>query len=288
VITMSELKEVFKDVTFPPLLYGTAWKEERTHELTLLALQNGFEGIDTANQRKHYFEEGVGNGIQQFLKESGKKRHDLFLQTKFTSSSGQDHRMPYDESDPIPIQVQKSFESSLKHLHTDYIDSFILHGPTFSSGLTKIDLEIWVTMERLYREGKTKLIGISNVNLEQLETLYKESHIKPAFVQNRCFADTQWDLSIRQFCQQHRIIYQGFSLLTANVPYLSTPVMQIIARKYKKSIPQIIFRFALQCAMLPLTGTTSLKHMQEDLALSSFELSADELKNIENISLLEP
>ncbi len=277
-------KRTMHDIIIPPFLYGTAWKEERTQELTYKALQNGFTGIDTANQRKHYFEEGVGLGIQQFLEVSEKQRTDLFLQTKFTPASSQDHRKPYDEKDTYKTQVNQSITSSLKHLKTDYIDSYILHGPSYYSELVQDDLEIWSAMEDVFYEGKAKLLGISNVNLTQLETLYKYAAVKPSFVQNRCFANTQWDLAIRLFCKKHGIIYQAFSLLTANQSYLSTNRLQKLTQQHHKKIAQIIFRFALQLGMLPLTGTSSQLHMQEDLDLDSFELSLDSIRFIEEIS----
>ncbi|VEB36054.1 oxidoreductase,aldo/keto reductase family [Legionella sainthelensi] len=277
-------KRTMHDIIIPPFLYGTAWKEERTQELTYQALQNGFTGIDTANQRKHYFEEGVGLGIQQFLEVSEKKRTDLFLQTKFTPASSQDHRKPYDEKDTYKTQVNQSITSSLKHLKTDYIDSYILHGPSYYSELAQDDLEIWSAMEDVFYEGKVRLLGISNVNLTQLETLYKYAAVKPSFVQNRCFANTQWDLAIRLFCKKHGIIYQAFSLLTANQSYLYTNRLQKLTQQHHKKIAQIIFRFALQLGMLPLTGTSSQFHMQEDLDLDSFELSPDSIRFIEEIS----
>lgn len=267
----------------PPILYGTAWKEDNTQQLVTQALTLGFRGIDTANQRRHYFEEGVGLGIQQFLTTSQQTRSDLFIQTKFTSIHGQDDRRPYDEFDSLTNQVQQSFASSLEHLQTDYIDSYVLHGPTLSRGIIEADLEIWQAMETLLHEGKIKLLGISNVNLEQVEELYKKVSIKPSFIQNRCFAVSKWDKDVRLFCKKNNIIYQGFSLLTANQPYLLTQYMRALAKKYDKTIPQIIFRFALQIGILPLTGTTNLQHMTDDLTLDNFELSSEEVQYIENI-----
>ncbi|WP_115304022.1 aldo/keto reductase family protein [Legionella beliardensis] len=269
------------DVAIPTILYGTAWKEEKTEQLVLQALQLGYKGIDTANQRKHYFEEGVGNAIQQFLKTSQKSRTSLFIQTKFTSAAGQDHRKPYDESDSLTNQVKQSFASSLNHLQTDYIDSYVLHGPTSSQGINSADLEIWQAMEELVYARKVKFLGISNVNIAQLEELYKHVAVKPTFVQNRCFAITEWDKAIRVFSRQNNIIYQGFSLLTANQRYLLNPYFQSVAVKYDKTIPQITFRFALQIGMLPLTGTTNAVHMQDDLAINDFELTVEEIERIE-------
>lgn len=282
---LQEFKKSLGNFTVPAILYGTAWKEEATQKLTFNALKAGFEGIDTANQRMHYYEEGVGLGIQQFLKASGKTREDLFIQTKFTFANGQDHRKPYNEFDSFKHQVKQSFESSLNHLQTDYIDSYILHGPMYSVGFSEVDWEAWRAMEDLFRKRQVKFLGISNVHLSQLQELYDRAAIKPSFVQNRCFAVRKWDKEIRNFCFEHGLIYQGFSLLTANQQYLLRPFMQSLVKKYTKTIPQIIFRFALQLGMLPLTGTTNQQHMLEDLQLDDFELTSDELKQIENISI---
>lgn len=268
----------------PSILYGTAWKESNTQALTFQALSAGFKGIDTANQRKHYFEEGVGFGIQQFLNESGKTRQDLFLQTKFTSAAGQDYRKPYNEQDTFENQVKQSFVSSLEHLQTDYIDSFILHGPQYTHGLAEADWEIWEAMTNLFHARQVKWLGVSNINLNQLEALYKGVSVKPTFVQNRCFAAMMWDHEIRQFCISNGIIYQGFSLLTANQRYISNPIIQSLAQKYEISIPQLIFSFAQEIGILPLTGTTSLTHMHDDLSLKTIHLTADELCQIEFVA----
>jgi diketogulonate reductase-like aldo/keto reductase len=282
---MEQFSKSINNSIIPPFLYGTAWKEEQTESLVLKALASGFTGIDTANQRKHYYEEGVGLAIQTFLKTNQISRNDIFLQTKFTSRNGQDNRLPYDEFDTLTNQVKQSFTSSLKHLNTDYIDSYVLHGPTLMQGITTEDMEIWRAMEELVKSKQVKFLGISNVNLRQLETLYNKASIKPTFVQNRCFAITQWDNDVRLFCEENQLIYQGFSLLTANQPYLIRPYMQSLAAKYTKTIPQITFRFALQTGMLPLTGTTSLNHMQADLDIDSFELTSDEINHIEHIAI---
>jgi len=267
----------------PPILYGTAWKEDETKRLVIQALNAGFRGIDTANQRRHYFEEAVGDAIQQFLITSQETRSDLFIQTKFTSVHGQDHRKPYDESASLTNQVKQSFASSLDHLQTDYIDSYILHGPSLSQGIIDADLEIWQAMEELVHNGNVKFLGISNVNIAQVKELYSKVSIKPSFIQNRCFAITQWDQEVREFGQKHQIIYQGFSLLTANQPYISNTGIQSIATKYNKTIPQIIFCFAQQIGILPLTGTTDPQHMSDDLNSHDFELSFDEIQLITDI-----
>src|ERR1700678_4121956 len=96
----------------PAFLYGTAWKEERTAGLVGLALRAGFRGIDTANQRRHYFEGGVGEALESAYAAGVVTRSELFLQTKFTYRPGQDHRLPYDPSAPLATQVAQSLASS--------------------------------------------------------------------------------------------------------------------------------------------------------------------------------
>jgi diketogulonate reductase-like aldo/keto reductase len=263
----------------PAFFYGTAWKEERTEQLTSAALAAGFTAIDTANQRRHYFEAGVGEAVARAL--AGRQRGELFLQTKYTYARGQDHRLPYDPRAPFAEQVAQSFASSLEHLHTDYLDSYVLHGPSGGYGISAADQEVWRAMEALAAGGKTRLLGASNVSLEQLALLHRFAAIKPAFVQNRCFARMGWDAEVRAFCRDHDIAYQGFSLLTANVPVVGGPVVGRIAERLGRTRAQVVFRFALQVGMIPLTGTSDSEHMKEDLAAFELELEADDVDAIE-------
>ena len=267
----------------PRLIYGTAWKEDHTTRLAGMALAAGFRGIDTANQRRHYFEAGVGKALTDALAAGRLERKDVFLQTKFTYVDGQDHRLPYDPRAPLATQVEQSFASSLQHLGVDYLDSYVLHGPSVRRGLTAGDWETWEAMERLHGAGKTRLLGVSNVNLGQLEELYADASTKPAIVQNRCFASMGWDRAIRQFCSEREILYQGFSLLTANRDVLGHRRVLEIALRIGRTVPQVIFRFALQVGMIALTGTTSAAHMAEDLSIYDFELQPDEVRALDEL-----
>jgi len=265
-------------------MYGTAWKEDRTKELTLMAIKAGFKAIDTANQRKHYHEALVGEAVLQACQENLTTRENLFLQTKFTFLAGQDQRLPYDKNADTPTQVNQSFAKSLVHLNTDYLDSFVLHGPSTRYGLAQEDWDAWKTMTELYYAKKTKHLGISNVSADQLTLLLDKAEVKPDFVQNRCYARLGWDKEIRKICKVQNIVYQGFSLLTANIHELNQPIIHGMAQKYDCHIPQIVFRFAQQIGMLPLTGTSSYEHMLQDLACDRFDLSQEELLAIENLS----
>jgi diketogulonate reductase-like aldo/keto reductase len=274
----------YNHVPIPPFMYGTAWKKEATTQLVLQAVDAGFTAIDTANQIIHYDEARVGEALLR-LARKGVTRDRLFLQTKFTPVHGQDHRLPYDANASITTQVQQSFESSLAHLHTDYLDSYVLHGPYHRRGLGPEDWEVWTAIEALYDAGRTRMIGVSNVTAEQLAMLCDRAKHKPMVVQNRCYAAFGWDKAVRDICRAHGIIYQGFSLLTANREVLADPDLRAMAAKYGVSYAQIVFRFAMQIGMVPLTGTTNPQHMTEDLQSDRFTLTPEELKRIETIGV---
>jgi diketogulonate reductase-like aldo/keto reductase len=269
----------------PRFLYGTAWKEERSQPLTELALRQGFRGIDTANQRRHYHEAAVGQGIATSIASGLVRRDELFLQTKFTFQRSQDARLPYDPKGPIAKQVAQSFASSLEHLQTDVIDSYVLHGPTRGAGLVAADWEAWRAMEDIHDSGQARMLGISNVTLEQLQLLCREARIRPRFVQNRCYAVTGWDRHIRQFCAANKLVYQGFSLLTANREAVARPEVAAIARRNGRGVAQIVFRFALDVGMIALTGTSDAAHMRTDLDVFDFQLEPQEVKTIELLAV---
>ena len=268
----------------PGFLYGTAWKEERTAALTELALREGFRGIDTANQRRHYFEAGVGEGLAAAYRAGIVTRDDLFLQTKFTYQPGQDHRLPYDPRASLSTQVAQSMASSLEHLGTDHVDSYVLHGPASGQGWTHYDAEVWAAMAKEREAGRTRQLGVSNVSLRHLQQLEAAGAEGPAFVQNRCFARFGWDRAVRRFCAERGIVYQGFSLLTANVEVLHDPLIAGIAARARATPPQVVFRFARAVGMLPLTGTSDAQHMREDLASDAIEMSAEEVQAIESLA----
>ncbi len=267
----------------PDFLYGTAWKEDRTQALTELALRAGFRGIDTANQRRHYVEAGVGQALAAACDAGLVTRADLFLQTKFTYRPGQDHRLPYDPAADLPTQVAQSMASSLEHLGTDRVDSYVLHGPASAYGWTDDDALAWAAMVRERDAGRARLLGVSNVSLRHLVQMAATSAEAPAFVQNRCFARLGWDRDVRAFCAERGIIYQGFSLLTANVEVLRHPLIARMAANANVTPAQVVFRFALAVGMLPLTGTSDPLHMQQDLSSRDLPLSADEMRAIESL-----
>ena len=168
-----------KMVKKPHLVYGTAWKKEETARLVSEAVKTGFRFIDTACQPKHYNEAGVGNGWTAAAQELGLSREDIWLQTKFTPLSGQDpNNVPYDKDLPPVEQAKVSLKVSLKNLHTDYLDSWVMHSPLKAFEET---MRVWRVMEQAVDDGKVRQIGISNCyDIDTFRLLYQQARIKPS------------------------------------------------------------------------------------------------------------
>ncbi|MEY4543806.1 MAG: hypothetical protein RL685_1 [Pseudomonadota bacterium] len=265
-------------VHLPRLLYGTAWKKERTADLVAVALELGFRGLDTACQPKHYDEPGVGAGVARALA-GGLRREQLYLQTKFTPLSGQDpKRVPYDVKASLSEQVRQSCEASLGNLRTTYLDALVLHSPL--SPLERL-LEVWRALERLVEQGLVRELGLSNCyELRQFEALFGAARVKPGVLQNRFHAETGYDRELRAFCARQGIIYQSFWTLSANPELLARPELRALAMRNGVTPAQLFFRALTQLGIVPLTGTTSEEHMRQDLAIFDFELGAAELNQL--------
>lgn len=272
-----------RGVVMPRILYGTAWKKERTAALVELALRSGFRGIDTACQPKHYHEPGVGEGLAAVLG-PGLARADIYLQTKFTAVAGQDtDAIPYDPKASLGEQVRQSFQASLTNLRTDYLDGLVLHSPYPEDADT---LEVWRAMEGLCEQGLVRQLGISNCyDLRRLETLCRQARIKPTLVQNRFYAKTKYDRRLRAFCGDNGILYQSFWTLTANPEVLAQPSLVALATRYGRTPAQVFFRYLTQMDVVCLTGTASQEHMSQDLAIFEFRLSPAECDALDALLL---
>ncbi|RAH54182.1 aldo-keto reductase [Aspergillus piperis CBS 112811] len=257
----------------PTLIYGTAWKKDQTADLVHQALGAGFRAVDTAAQPKHYREDLVGEGIRRALQDGYVRREDLHVQTKFTSVNGQSpDNMPYDPKASVTDQVHASIKSSLHNLRPSgtadsvndaYIDMLILHSPLPTMSQT---LEAWSAVES-YVPHQIRSLGISNTTLSILKELFGQARVKPAVVQNRFYADTQYDVPLRAFCRENQIIYQSFWTLSANPDLIRSDAVQLLAHE-----ADISPAAALYCLVLGLghttvlDGTTKRHHMEEDLA----------------------
>lgn len=267
----------------PFLVYGTAWKKERTAEFVNQAIHAGFRFIDTACQPRHYNESGVGHGWTTAAKDLDLQREDLFLQTKYSPAGGQDPQStPYDAEAPYPTQVRQSLAVSLENLQTTYLDSLVLHSPLPTMEET---MEVWREMEKLVDEGSVRRIGISNCyDYDTFTTLYEMARIKPSVLQNRLYQESNFDTQLREFIVQqnsknndndnnsiHKIWYQSFWTLTANRDALNhNAEIRAWAARFELTPQQFMFAFLMSLQdgyLTPLSGTTSLEHMVHDVAI---------------------
>ncbi|ERF74712.1 hypothetical protein EPUS_00842 [Endocarpon pusillum Z07020] len=260
----------------PALLYGTAWKKAQTEDLVIEAFQSGFVGVDTAAQPRHYQEQLVGSSLRLVLHRKALRREDMFIQTKYTPIDGQDLDMaPYRASDSIADQVRASVTSSLRNLSTredygdcgednneTYIDCVLLHSPLDTVADT---LAAWNVLEK-FVPHRIRHLGISNINLNNLEIIYELVHIKPAVVQNRFYSRTHFDRDIRNFCVEKNMVYQAYWVLKGNPALLqSAPVLRIAQEL------AIQKEAALYCLVLGLdgvvvlNGTTKAERMRADV-----------------------
>ena len=247
----------------PILIYGTAWKEHDTAEYVQQAIRAGFRYIDTAAQPKHYFEEGVGDGWTAAAEELSLHRSDLFLQTKY--SPGQDgDRLPYDPTASYADQVHQSLQSSLRNLQTDYLDSWVLHSP-----LREIEdtMAVWRAMESAVQRGVVRQLGISNCyDMHTFTHLYEHAVVKPTVLQNRFYADSNFDTELRHFCRDHGVMYQSFWTLTANRHALASKQAHDMAHRKHLTPQTMLYAFLMSLGYVtPLDGTKN--HFDEDVAL---------------------
>uniref|UniRef100_A0A7S3JYP2 NADP-dependent oxidoreductase domain-containing protein n=1 Tax=Aureoumbra lagunensis TaxID=44058 RepID=A0A7S3JYP2_9STRA len=248
---------------WPPLMYGTAWKKEKTKELVVTAIKEGFEGIDVANQPKHYREDLVGDALHELEQNFHISRSSLWIQTKFTPIAGQDRSkpMPYKADSKLEDQVDESIQSSLRNLGK--IDCLVLHSPLRT---IKDTIRVWRRFEAAVDRGEIIQLGISNCySLDILSALYDAAKHKPKVLQNRFYRDSNYDQDLRSFCSQHDIIYQTFWTLTANGDKLRADPIRQAATRLEATPPQILFAWLIKQGHQPLTGTTDLTHMRQDL-----------------------
>lgn len=256
----------------PQFLYGTAWKKDRTRDLVRSAILEGFRGIDTAAQPKHYQEDLVGAGIRAALNDGHITRDALYIQTKFTSLHGQDpNRLPYDPKQSVRDQVNASIASSLRNLrHSEssndspYIDCLVLHSPYPSFSQTR---EAWQAMEA-HVPHEVRTLGISNCyHLPVLRELFESAKVKPSVVQNRFYQDSGYDRALRAFCEERGVVYQSFWTLSANPHLLRSDPVDLLSRQVRITRPVALYGLVLGLGNVSvLNGTTNVERMAEDLA----------------------
>ncbi|EXL50258.1 hypothetical protein FOCG_10275 [Fusarium oxysporum f. sp. radicis-lycopersici 26381] len=250
----------------PKLVYGTAWKKDRSADLVYFALKHGFRGVDTGGQPKHYNEKGVGEGVQRAIKEGLIKREGLFLQTKFSPPGNQDENAPYDFNAPLVDKIHQSIQSSLTYFTVEgeepYFDSVLLHSPLRTLEET---ITAWKTLET-YVPHKIRNLGISNTTLPILKALNDAVTVKPSVVQNRFYPDTSFEVDLRAYCREQGIAFQSFWTFSANPRLAATKPVKMVAEK--AGISEVAAYYSLVLGLEGVTvldGTTTENHMKDDL-----------------------
>lgn len=260
----------------PVLKYGTAWKKDSSADLVYKAISSGFRHIDTACQPRHYNEAGVGDGWVAAARDLGLARDELWIQSKFSGLGAHDpNNVPYDVNASLEDRVRQSLAKSLENLRTDYLDSWIMHGPEDS---WDDHWKVWRTMESAVDKGRVRQLGMSNFyRLEDVRWAYDHARIKPKVIQNRFYADSGHDVEIRTFCKEHDIEYQSFWTLTANPDAYRHPDALELAKEKRLTPEGLFYAFCMAIGVSPMDGTTSEIHMKEDMELM------DRIRGGENI-----
>jgi diketogulonate reductase-like aldo/keto reductase len=269
----------------PALGFGTLIPDPvATKTATKAALEAGFRLLDTAE--RYHTEPEVGQAMQDVFKEGKIKRQDVFVITKLWNTN---HR---------PQRVKPAFEASLKRLQLDYLDLYLIHTPfafqpgdnqdprdssgnvIYDKGVTLLDT--WTAMESLVAEGKCKAIGISDVNLAQVQDIVKAARIKPAVVHVESHPYLpQWDLL--EYCKEQGIVLQAFAALghSSEPNLMQDPVIAAIAKRVSKSPAQVLLAWAIQRGTALLTTSKTPTRIQENFQVSA--IPEDAMQEINGI-----
>ncbi|MCY7784271.1 glyoxal/methylglyoxal reductase [Bacillus sp. FSL H8-0515] len=223
------------------------------------AIKNGYRSIDTAAVYKN--EEGVGIGI----KESGVAREELFITSKV-----------WNEDQGYETTLT-AFEKSLERLQLDYLDLYLIHWP----GKDKYK-DTWRALEKLYKDGKIRAIGVSNFQVHHLEELLKDAEIKPMVNQVE-FHPRLTQKELRDYCKAQGIQLEAWSPLMQG-QLLDNEVLAEIAEKHNKSVAQVILRWDLQHEVVTIPKSIKEHRIIENADIFDFELSQEDMDKIDALN----
>lgn len=248
-------------VQMPQLGFGVfkVKNGEETVDSVKKAIEVGYRAIDTAAIYEN--EEGVG----QAIRESGIAREDLFITSKvWNTEQGYDKTL-------------QAFEDSLERLGLDYLDLYLIHWP----GQDKY-LDTWRALEKVYKDGKVKAIGVSNFHVHHLENLLANSEVKPVVNQielHPLLTQTE----IRDYCKKHDIKVEAWSPLGRG-HLIDEPTINHIAKKHGKTSAQILIRWHLQHDLIVIPKSITPSRIEENAHVFDFSLSLNEMNQIDALN----
>lgn len=264
--------ELSNGVRIPVVGFGT-WQSadgDEAYNAVLTALRAGYRHIDTAAAYEN--EESVGKAINDFMKESGVSRKDLFVTTKLWNG---DHGRTLTE---------KAIDESLSKLGLDYLDLYLIHWPNplkFRDCWAEKNAESWKEMEDAVKDGKIRAIGLSNFWEHHIEALLKTASIKPVVNQIK-ICPGQSQKTLVEYSKKLGMVVEGYSPLGTGAIF-SNEFMKSLSEKYKRSIAQICIRWSLQSGCVPLPKSVTESRIKENLNVFDFELDAEDIEKIANL-----
>ncbi len=248
-------------VKMPQLGFGVfkVKNGNETVESVKEAIEVGYRAIDTAAIYEN--EEGVG----QAIRECGVPREELFITSKvWNTEQGYETTL-------------KAFEDSLNRLGLEYLDLYLIHWP----GKDKY-LETWRALEKLYKDGKVKSIGVSNFHVHHLKNLLANSEVKPVVNQIELHP-LLTQVEIRDYCAKHEIKVESWSPLGRG-NLLEEPTINHIAKKHGKSSAQVLIRWHLQHDLVVIPKSITPSRIKENAQVFDFSLSLNEMNQIDALN----
>ena len=254
-------------VKIPCVAYGTyKAKDENGADIITAAVEEGYRYFDTAS----YYE--TEEYVAEAIRRSGLPREDFFIATKLWKEE-----MGYEEA-------LAAFERSVKRLNTDYIDLYLIHQPKPTPDCKdwkQLDIDTWRALEKLYKEGKVRAIGLSNFLPHHLDNILENCEIKPMVNQIEYHAGYTQEATV-QYCKQHDILVQAWSPISRGRIFHDVTLIEL-AEKYQVSIAKLALRFCIQNGIVPLPKAASRERMRENMNLFDFEISDEDMKRINTI-----
>lgn len=267
---LDETFQLANEVKIPKIGFGT-WQTppDDAYRATKYALDNGYKHVDTA------YVYGNETDVGRAIKDSTISRDEIFITTKVPAETDS-----YEEA-------MKNIDESLRRLAVDHVDLLLIHAPRPWSRIGEVrekddekNIQVWKALEEAYRDGKTRAIGVSNFNVDDLKNIIENGKIQPMVNQIKCYIGNLSTGTI-EFCQNNSILVEGYSPL-ATGGILDDEKIQKIAEKYDKSIPQIAIRYLLEKEILPLPKSVHETYILEN-AKVDFAIEQEDMEELDRL-----